>query len=465
MDNNKTAVLDDQKGTDGDRIGNKEKLAYFSVNIGNIPIMTLIGSFLLIFYTDVVGLNPGAVATLFLITRVLDGANDPLMGYIIDHLPRTKWGRFRPYIILGTLICGINYLALWLGPSLATSGKLIIAYVSYVFLGITFDLMDVPLNSLIPVMSTNQRDRDSLSIIKSLGYGVGGVLFTAPIVPLIMLFSTQQEGYHFVIITAVTFVIVASVIGTMGIKERVEPATKERYKMKDLLKMLSFKPVIGLFVTVLVVNIATSVATAVAIFYFTYVCGDASLMSIFTLVQVMFAGAGFFLAMYLFRRLGNKRIFITGIITSVIPMTIVLFIPPSATTLLMVILGVSRIGIGFTSIVSYAMQADVMDYIDWKMGVRSEGAIAALFSFIVKAAMGIGGAIPGYVLAATSYVPNQAQSASALFGITLLFLGIPVIAALIALVLVVLLYPIDSRMSKEMQAELARRRALSTSEK
>jgi sugar (glycoside-pentoside-hexuronide) transporter len=465
MDNSKSIIPPDREPGEGKRIGTKEKLAYFSVNIGNIPIMTLIGSFLLIFYTDVVGLDPGAVATLFLVTRVLDGLNDPLMGYIIDHLPRTRWGRFRPYIILGTLICGINYLALWLGPSLATSGKLIIAYVSYVFIGITFDLMDVPLNSLIPVMSTNIRDRDSLSIIKSLGYGIGAVLFTAPIVPLIMLFGTQQEGYNFVIIIAVTFVIVASIIGTIGVKERVEPATKERYKVKDLLKMLTFKPVIGLFITVLVVNIATSVATSVTIFYFTYVCGDAGLMSPFTIVQVLFAASGFLLAIYLFRRLGNKRIFITGIITSVIPMAIVLFIPPSAIMLLMVILGVSRIGIGFTSIVSYAMQADVMDYIDWKMGIRSEGAIASLFSFIVKAAMGIGGAIPGYILATTGYVPNQPQSASALSGITFLFLGMPVIAALIALVLIVLLYPIDSRMNKEIQAELARRRARLTSEK
>ena len=79
----------------------KEKFAFFLVNMGNIPLMTLLGSFLLIYYTDVVGLNPTVVGTLFLVSRIFDGVNDPIMGYVIDHLPRTKLGKFRSYLIHG----------------------------------------------------------------------------------------------------------------------------------------------------------------------------------------------------------------------------------------------------------------------------------------------------------------------------------------------------------------------------
>jgi Na+/melibiose symporter-like transporter len=150
-------------------ITKKEKISFFIANLGNIPIMTLMNAFLLIFYTDVVGLNPAAVAILFIFARVLDGFNDPIIGYIVDHLPRTKWGKFRPYIVLGSLFCSLNYIILWLGPSLATNGKLLIAYISYILFGITFDLMDVPLNSLIPVMTEEEKERNSLSLIKSLG--------------------------------------------------------------------------------------------------------------------------------------------------------------------------------------------------------------------------------------------------------------------------------------------------------
>ena len=85
----------------GTLLTNKEKLSFFSVNLADIPIMTLIGAFLLIFYIDIVGLNPIAVAFLFLITRVLDGVNDPLIGYIIDHFPHTKWGKFKKHSPFG----------------------------------------------------------------------------------------------------------------------------------------------------------------------------------------------------------------------------------------------------------------------------------------------------------------------------------------------------------------------------
>ena len=133
-------------------IGLKEKLAFLSVNLGNIPIMTMMGTFLLLFYTDVVGLNPVATGTLFLIARVMDGLSDPIMGYIIDHLPRLKLGRFRGYLLIGVVITSINIVLVWLGPSLAATGKLVIAYITYLLLGWTFDLMDIPLNSMIPVM-------------------------------------------------------------------------------------------------------------------------------------------------------------------------------------------------------------------------------------------------------------------------------------------------------------------------
>ena len=116
-------------------LNTKEKISFYIANMGNIPIMTLMNAFLLIFYTDVVGLNPLAVAILFLATRVLDGVNDPVIGYIVDHFPRTKWGKIRPYLVLGSLFCSLNYMLLWLGPSLAPTGKLAIAYISYILMG------------------------------------------------------------------------------------------------------------------------------------------------------------------------------------------------------------------------------------------------------------------------------------------------------------------------------------------
>lgn len=86
-----------------------EKMGLFMVCAGNIPLMGLLSGFFMIYYTNVVGLEPAALATLFLISKVVDGISDPIMGYFLDKFPVTKMGKFRPMIILGTIICVINY--------------------------------------------------------------------------------------------------------------------------------------------------------------------------------------------------------------------------------------------------------------------------------------------------------------------------------------------------------------------
>ena len=148
-----------------DKVTLKEKISYALVNLGNIPIQTILGSYLLIFYTNIVGLSPASCATLFLIARVLDGLNDPFVGFAIDHIPTT--------LVVGSILCALNFLLLWFGPLMATSGKLAIAYVSYLLIGVLFPVMDISLNSMLPVMTTDMEERNMLSSLKGVVYMVG----------------------------------------------------------------------------------------------------------------------------------------------------------------------------------------------------------------------------------------------------------------------------------------------------
>ena len=164
-------------------------------NLGNIPIMTVITTFLLIFYTNVAQLDPAAVATLFVIARFTDALNDPIVGFLMDKFPMTKYGRFRPILLVGSIIGGINFMLLWYGPLMVGTGKLIIVYISYFLLGITFDIMDISLNSLLPVMTQNQKERNSLSSIKGVTYMLGAMVISI-IAPMIMDgMSNQKQGY------------------------------------------------------------------------------------------------------------------------------------------------------------------------------------------------------------------------------------------------------------------------------
>ncbi|MHA1726296.1 MAG: MFS transporter [Promethearchaeota archaeon] len=439
-------------------LNKKEKISFYIVNIGNIPIMTLISLFLLIFYTDVVGLNPIAIGIMFLITRIFDGLNDPLIGFLIDHLPRTKWGKFRPYLLLGSIICSLNYVLLWLGPSLIPTDKLLIAYISYFLLSITFDLMDIPLNSMIPVMTETGKDRNTLSLIKSLGYVSGQILFATISIPIVLSFPTPKEGYHFLIIFAAIFVISCNLIEIPGIKERIEPIKKERYRVRDIFKILSAKPVLVHFFFNLFCSIGSGTSTAMVIYFWTYFVGRPELMSLVPLFMIMGMIIGMIIGTPILNRFGKKYTLVVSGFTLNLPSIAILFIDPSKISLFFLIGAISAIGGGINGLMGYGLQANNTDYVEWKQGHRAEGQIASLISFIQKTGLGIGAAIPGFILGLTGYVPNVEQTLLAIQGIYFSYIIFPVILGIIATFIIWIFYPLTKDINIKIAQELDQRR-------
>ena len=438
-----------------------EKLSFAFVNIGNIPIMTLISTFLLIFYVDIVGLNLFAIAALFLIARVIDGIDDPISGYIIDHLPNTRWGRFRPYLIIGSLICSLNYILLWLGPSMATTGKLVIAYVSYILIGITFDFMDVPLNSMIPVMTTTIKDRNTLSGIKGLSYIIGILLISVIAVPIIELFTTPRDGYHFLIILTAIIVFGLTLVGTLGIKERVPQLKKEKYHLKDLYKIIGTRPVLASFVKNIFGNVGFACSTAMLIFFVTYVLGSPILYSIAILLFMIGAIIGAIISTPTAHRIGKKTLFVIGSFILGAIQVLILFIPSIQVSFILIALCIGGIGYGIGIAIAYGIAADNVDYVEWKQGYRTEAAIASLNSFVTKASMGIGSALAAFILAVTGYVPNVAQTEQAIQGIYLGTFLLPGLLTIIGAIFFLFTFPLTKEKNQEITLELSKRREIS----
>jgi GPH family glycoside/pentoside/hexuronide:cation symporter/glucuronide carrier protein len=441
-----------------DLLSKKEHFFFFITNLGNIPIMTVLSAFLLIFYTDVVGLNPAAVAILFIFARILDGFNDPVMGYIVDHLPRTKWGKFRPYIVLGSLLCSLNYMLLWLGPSLAPNGKLLIAYISYILFGITFDLMDVPLNSLIPVMSETEKERNSLSLIKSLGYMTGTILFTVLTIPFILSFPSLQQGYHVWIIVVCIFVFGFSSIGTFGVKEKSEPISKEKYNVRYLGKIIGNRAIFTHFLANLLISIAIGANTATAIYFWTYVVKRPELIGISVIFSALGILIGYIIGNPFANKFGKKNTMGFGLIIASISAFLILISDPTNFLIIFSIFVFFGVGQGFASMVSYGIQADNTDYVEWKRGYRAEGAIASLNSFNAKAGLGIGAAIPGFVLAATNYTPNAEQTSQTIQGIYWAYVVFPGILVLIAAFIILIAYPLNKEKISVITKDLKKHR-------
>lgn len=431
-----------------DKIKMREKLSFAMANFGNIPVMTLINGYLLIFYTNICGLSPAACATLFLIARILDAINDPLVGFMIDHLPTRKMGHFRPTLILGTILCSANFLLLWFGPMLSTSGKLAIAYVSYILLGVLFPVMDISLNSLLPVMTEDMKERNSLSSIKGLAYVIGALVIGVA-APLILGDTSNKQGYINLVLIMTAVIFFFSIIGTMGVKERVKPQMENSYSVKELFKILSQKPVYITFLAVLLYSIGSNIVNAANTYFYTYIFEDLTLASIITLITCVTVFPATMVIGNLIGRFGKKKMYAIGLaLAGLAP--IIRLLDVRSIPLLIVSVLIAGIGAGFAAPLNYGIQADNTDYIEVSMGIRAEGAVASLSSFVSKCAMGIGGAIPGYLLQLAGFDSKAAvQNDNVINVIVLCVLILPAIVNVVAIVIFSKGYPITKEKLNE----------------
>ena len=441
-----------------DKIKMREKLSFAMANFGNIPIMTLINGYLLIFYTNICGLSPAACATLFLIARFLDAINDPLVGFIIDHLPTRKMGHFRPTLILGTILCSVNFLLLWFGPMLSTSGKLEIAYVSYILLGVLFPVMDISLNSLLPVMTEDMKERNSLSTIKGLAYVIGALVIGVA-APLILGDTSNKQGYINLVLIMTAVIFFFSIIGTMGVKERVKPQMENSYSVKELFKILSQKPVYITFLAVLLYSIGSNIVNAANTYFYTYIFEDLTLASIITLITCVAVFPATMVIGNLIGRFGKKKMYAIGLaLAGLAP--IIRLLDVRSIPLLIVSVLIAGIGAGFAAPLNYGIQADNTDYIEVSMGIRAEGAVASLSSFVSKCAMGIGGAIPGYLLQLAGFDSKAAvQNDDVINVIVLCVLILPAIVNVVAIVIFSKGYPITKEKLNEQTYLLREKRS------
>lgn len=413
----------------------KEKTGLFLAFAGNAPMMGLLSSFFMIYYTTVVGLDPAALATLFLISKVVDGISDPIMGFLMDKFPVAKHGKFRPMLVLGTIICVINYILVWFGAVWFPGAKYLIVYATYLLLGWTFDIMDISKNSLIPVMTADTNERNGLALTSALGN-----LFCSAVLgiaaPLIVAEGTL-ESYYILIFGSMVFVLICSILGAVLVKERVpfEGSEEESYSIKDMFKFLKYRPIWSFFVMALVVGVASSIGGGVGTFFFVYIIGDMTKMSLVIVISLITSLVGMLIAPTIANHLGKKKVFLIAIAIAV-STSFIRLIDVESMLLIYISTFFGGVAGGTVAPILTSMQADNTSYVQKKTGARAEAAIASLTSFIAKAAQGIGGAIPGYILSLFGFVAGSGtQPDSVKFGIILCAIIAPAVINTIGAIL------------------------------
>lgn len=446
-----------------------EKIAYGLGDFASSMFWKLFSIFLLFFYTDVFGISAAAVGTMFLVTRVWDAANDPIMGIICDRT-NTKWGKFRPFLLWIAIPFGIIGVLTFTTPDLSETGKLVYAYVSYTLMMMIYTAINVPYGSLMGVMSSDGDQRTSLASWRFIGAFSGGLFVTATANSLVEYFSeerTQAEGFQYSIAIYAVLAVILFILVFLGTKERVMPEKEKSGSLKeDLQDLLKNKP----WFIMLGANISTlifiSLRDGSILFYFKYIVGDqivnvlgntyewssTVLSSLYLSIWLATNIIGVILAKPLASKFGKKNTFIISALTSAAFSFIFFFIGSEQIFLiygLNVLLGISS---GIVLPLGWSMYADIADYSEWKTGRRATGLVFSSGSMSQKFGWTIGGAISGWMLSAFGFEPNVEQTETAILGIKLMISVIAGMGALMAF-LFIRSYPLDEEMMEKVKAE------------
>ncbi|WP_420095452.1 MFS transporter [Brevibacterium sediminis] len=426
---------------DPEKPGRIEKLGYGMAGGANNVVWTGISTFLVYFYTDVVGIAAGLIGTIFLFSRIVDGASDVVMGVVLDKT-RTRFGKARPWLLWLALPFAVVATALFAVPDANSTTQIIYIIVTYNIALLVYTAVEIPHGTLGALMTYDQHQRSVLNVAKMIGAYVAIIAITNITLPIVDFFGGGQSGW---IYTFVIFGLVAAAIYFFtfwSTKERTDPVgtkqDKDRPSVKaSLISLARNKYWFIATLVLLLMYIYNAITAGVAIYYSEYVLGSPALVGVVATALTLATLGGMLLVVPITRRFGKRNTAIVGCLIAVVGSLIIFAVPDSTAV---VVIGQVVRGIGKAAImgVIFAMLADTMEYGEWRTGIRIEGLIYSGASMGIKIGTGLGSALIGWGLAASGYLGGQeTQSAEAISMISNLFIWVP---TLVSVLMAVLLY-------------------------
>lgn len=425
--------------------------------------------FLTYYYLDVWGLAAGSVAMMMLVVRFSDAVSDPIMGIIADRT-KTRWGKFRPYLLWMAVPYGVSGYLIFANPDLDASGKLVYAYATYTLMLLAYTAINVPYSSLLGVLSPSSRTRTVASSFRFVGAFGGGLMVSLLVRPLVKALGGGEEVLGFQL-TMAMFAVVSVLLFWITFattKERVTPPPGQTsHLMGELKELFKNRPWLILLAVAVSSTSFIAMRSGSTLFYFKYIVGDDGTPILFGQLDrsTIFLASGMASMMLgtaclgVFARARDKRtLAMTLTLITAVSFAVFYFLPPDNFGLLLAVNAIGTFCMGPTSALVWAMYADVADYGEWRFGRRSTGLVYSASLFALKTGTMIAGALLPLFLDYFGFVRNVAQTNSSLLGIALAFSILPgIFAALKAAA--IWAYPLRQPEVERIERELAARRA------
>lgn len=425
----------------------------------------MVNTFLLIFYVNVMGLDPIACGTLFLVARIWDAINDPIMGIVVDKT-NTKWGKARPYFLWMAIPYGVIAVLMFTVPNLSEAGKLIWVYVTYIAFGMIYTAINIPVTAILPRLTDDNQERQEVTSVR-MTFAMFGMLASSMIAPMMIQKiggDNVAKGYQYTMIIFAVIAVTMFLIAFATVKENVKPVNEKPLPAREGMKALKgnlpwlISLLLNLFMWVgMIMKLQTTM------FFLENNLGRPDLAASLLPIGGLLTIPVIMITPLFTKRIGKRNTMILGNIITIIGYFIVI-INPTSIPMVYASAIVVALGSGFSGAIMFALMADTVEYGEWKSGVRAEGLLSAASSFGVKLGMGVGGALGSYVLAWTGYTAELAEAQNlpeaALSGIVFNYAWAPLLAAAISIVLL-LFYKLDKQYPQIMK-DLKERRAAET---
>jgi len=414
------------------RLSLVEKVGYGLGDTASNFVWALMMNFIMYFYTDIFGITAAATGTMLLVARCTDGLFDFFVGALADRT-RTRWGKFRPYLLWLCVPLAVVFVAAFTTPSLTDPTKLAYAWITYNLLMLLYSAINIPYGALSGVMTDDPLERTSLNAYRMGLAQVGGIVANTSFLWLVARLGggsasvgAQRTVALFAVATVGLFLVTF-----LTTRERIQPPPAQRVGLGQDLRMLLANPHWLMMFVVGIVNITFAVIRGSAgIYYLTSFLGWAESdrrIALFFLVGGLAMIAGAMLTRAVVAVIGKKRAFIGSLATVAATAVPFFVIRPDQVGLVFLFHVLGMLAAGVNATLYWTLLADTADFAEWKFGARSTGLVFSATTCAQKAGMGIGAAIAGLLLDRFGYVPNGEQSPEALRGIVLMMSLIPAI--------------------------------------
>jgi len=451
----------------------KEKVGYsLGDTASNLFFLTFL-IFMPKFYTDVFGLTASAVALMFLITKIWDAVNDPIMGILADRTD-TKMGKYRPYILWFAIPLGVAGVLTFTTPGLGENGKLIYAYITYTAVMMLYTIVNVPYSALMGVMTPNAAERTVISSYRFVAAFVGQFVAQYAVGMLVVKFGggDNAKGYQLTLGLLSAIAVILLFITFATTKERVHPPKGQKSPIRqDMRDLFTNGPWLMIGIATFFQLFFISLRSGIIPYYFDYYVnsGEVSLLGItrdwssetllttylMTGTAIMVLGA--VLTKKLTRIIGKAICYWSFLGLSAATTALYYFLDPDDLNLMFILNFVRSFAMGPVSVLQWAMYTDCADYSEWKTGRRATALIMSASLFSLKMGLAVGSAALTWILAIYGYEANVEQSEESIKGIVLLMSIYPAVIALFGMIAMVL-YPLNNKKMAQIETELVERR-------